>query len=77
MNKPTTKQPTRVIPCDPELHLLLKAAAKRGYGKSRLGVVYEYANQQRINGDPVFSGRGFYRTMLRRVIGGYYDQLFN
>jgi hypothetical protein len=60
-----------------ELSRLFRQAAARGFAKGRLAVVYEYAHHQLINGDPEYNASPTLHTILRRVIKGEYDALFN
>jgi hypothetical protein len=63
---------------DPELARMAHEAIRRGYFKGgKIVVIYERAYQQRINGDAEYNRSPTFKTIVRRVLTGEYDHLFN
>ena len=62
---------------DPQLARLLDQITKRGYTPAKFAVVCERAYQQRIEGDKEYNRSPRIHTILRRVLDGEYDYLFN
>jgi len=61
----------------PELSRLFRKAAARSYTRGRMHIVLTHALYQRINGDPQLRASPTLQTILRRVVRGEYDHLFN
>jgi hypothetical protein len=67
----------RVTRYDPELSRLMRETGARGYTADRLSVVLQYVRWQYANGDPEYHASPTFHTILRRVLKGEYDYLFN
>jgi hypothetical protein len=62
---------------DAELLRMINQVNKRGYTNAKMEVIYERANQQKLEGDVEYNRSPSMKTILRRVLRSEYDHLFN